>query len=396
MSITTSVERRARTLVTFVVLVAAVVPFVAGAPAAARPTAPARVVDSGARIATLGALVARRAEVVATATARRDSVRSRLVTARQQEEAARARTNQLGELEAEAAARFEKSRARVARFAAAAYRDGPSVTPLTHLFSSESAGELAYRHEIVRRVGVQQRQLVKTAKRDRAAAAAAADAARNERNRLFELAQSLERDLPAREAALTSATAARDRAQFWLARWESIAAGPATAILGPPRLGADELADLVHRDPAPGPHDRAHRRAGRLLHRGRQRGQGAQRHRVRPVHARDRRVLVPGGGQVRGTDNNFAGMGACDSCNGGNRFPDARTGVRAQMQQLRVYADASLTNAALNPPVVNPKLDRHHLKGRGDDLGRSDRHLGDRAHLRRPDPGDLRRRSSPG
>ena len=98
----------------------------------------------------------------------------------------------------------------------------------------------------------------------------------------------------------------------------------------------------------------------------------------------------PAGGQVRGTDNNFAGMGACDSCNGGNRFPDARTGVRAQLQQLRVYADATLTNAALNPPAVNPKLDRHHLKGKVHDLGRPDPHLGDGRHLRRPDPRDLR------
>ena len=72
----------------------------------------------------------------------------------------------------------------------------------------------------------------------------------------------------------------------------------------------------------------------------------------------------PAGGQVRGTDNNFAGMGACDSCNGGLRFPDARTGVRAQLQQLRVYADPTLTNSMLNPPAVNPKLDRHHLKGK--------------------------------
>jgi hypothetical protein len=67
---------------------------------------------------------------------------------------------------------------------------------------------------------------------------------------------------------------------------------------------------------------------------------------------------------VLGTDNNFAGMGACDSCATGNRFPDARTGVRAQMQQLRVYADARLTNASLNPPAVNPKLDTHFLKGK--------------------------------
>jgi hypothetical protein len=363
MSITTPVERRARTLVTLAVLMAAAVPFVAGPSAAARPAAPARVVDPTSRIATLSALVARRAGAVDAAIARRDSVRSRLVTVREREAAARARTNQLGALEAEAADRFEKSRARVARFAAAAYRDGPSVTPLTHLLSSDSAGDFAYRHEIVRRVGVQQRRLIKTAKRDRVAAAAAADAARDERNRLLELAQSLERELPDREAAATAAAAARDRAQFWLARWESIAAGPGTAIIGPPLLGADELARWFtatrHRARTTVPIDEL---AVFYI----EEGSAAK---VRSDIAFAQSMLetggfsYPAGGQVRGTDNNFAGMGACDSCNGGDRFPDARTGVRAQMQQLRVYADPGLTNAALNPPVVNPKLDRHHLKG---------------------------------
>jgi hypothetical protein len=364
MSITRSVELRARTWVTFVVLLAALVPVVAAIPAGARPAAPARVVDPAARVATLGALVARRADVVANATARRDSVRSRLVTARQQEEAARARTNQLGELEAHAAVRYEKSSARVARFAAAAYRDGNSVTPLTHLLSSDSAGDFAYRHEIVRRVGIQQRQLVRTAKRDRAAAAAAADAARNERNRLVQLAQSLERDLPLRESALTTATAERDRAQFWLARWQSIGAGPGTSILGPPRLGADELAAWFT---GTRHHARTTVPIEELTRFYIEEGSAAK---VRSDIAFAQSMLetggfsYPAGGQVLGTDNNFAGMGACDSCNGGNRFPDARTGVRAQMQQLRVYADATLTNAALNPPAVNPKLDRHHLKGK--------------------------------
>lgn len=332
--------------------------------AGARPAAPARVIDPTARMATLSALVARRADVVTSATARRDSVRSRLVTARQQAEAARARTNQLGELEAESAGRFEKSRARVAKFAAAAYRDGPSVTPLTHLLSSESAGEFAYRHEIVRRVGIQQRQLVKTAKRDRAAAAAAAEAARDQRNRLQTLAASLERDLPQREAAVTSATTARDRAQFWLARWQSIAAGTATPIMGQPLLGADELADWFT---GTRHHARTTVPIEELATFYIEEGSAAK---VRSDIAFAQSMLetggfsYPAGGQVLGTDNNFAGMGACDSCATGNRFPDARTGVRAQMQQLRVYADATLTNGALNPPVVNPKLDRHHLKGK--------------------------------
>jgi hypothetical protein len=39
------------------------------------------------------------------------------------------------------------------------------------------------------------------------------------------------------------------------------------------------------------------------------------------------------------TDNNFAGIGWCDSCAHGYNFADARTGVRAQLQLLRIYVD---------------------------------------------------------
>ncbi len=46
----------------------------------------------------------------------------------------------------------------------------------------------------------------------------------------------------------------------------------------------------------------------------------------------------PTGGQVLGSDNNFAGIGACDTCAHGWRFPDARTGVAAQLQLLHAYA----------------------------------------------------------
>lgn len=55
---------------------------------------------------------------------------------------------------------------------------------------------------------------------------------------------------------------------------------------------------------------------------------------------------------VAPSDNNFAGIGACDSCSSGFKFPDARTGVRYQMQLLRAYATPGLTTAMLaNPPV---------------------------------------------
>jgi hypothetical protein len=48
----------------------------------------------------------------------------------------------------------------------------------------------------------------------------------------------------------------------------------------------------------------------------------------------------PSGGQVRPTDNNFAGIGACDTCSSGRSFPDAGTGVAAQLQLLHNYASA--------------------------------------------------------
>jgi hypothetical protein len=54
----------------------------------------------------------------------------------------------------------------------------------------------------------------------------------------------------------------------------------------------------------------------------------------------------PSGGQVRTADNNFAGIGACDSCHGGNGFPDAKSGVAAQLQLLHNYASS--------PPLPGP------------------------------------------
>jgi hypothetical protein len=61
---------------------------------------------------------------------------------------------------------------------------------------------------------------------------------------------------------------------------------------------------------------------------------------------------LPDYGQVAGGDNNFAGIGACDSCKHGFTFPDARTGVRAQMQLLRTYVDPEYTKLNSPDPVL--------------------------------------------
>ena len=61
-------------------------------------------------------------------------------------------------------------------------------------------------------------------------------------------------------------------------------------------------------------------------------------------------------GVVRPEDNNFAGIGATGGASPPAAFPDARTGVRAQIQHLRAYADPS-ADACTVPPLHNPCVD---------------------------------------
>lgn len=62
------------------------------------------------------------------------------------------------------------------------------------------------------------------------------------------------------------------------------------------------------------------------------------------------------GGDVSVDQFNFAGIGAVGGGAGGASFPDVRTGLRAQVQHLRAYADAGATAASLANPLVDPRF----------------------------------------
>ena len=93
--------------------------------------------------------------------------------------------------------------------------------------------------------------------------------------------------------------------------------------------------------------------------------------------------------------NNYSGIGWCDSCSTGNRFPNPREGVRAQIQLLLNYADAGRTRRQPPSPGVAVSLRfgsrcrgaevRQLLRqGLGADLERhGPRQLGNRSELRR-------------
>jgi hypothetical protein len=74
-------------------------------------------------------------------------------------------------------------------------------------------------------------------------------------------------------------------------------------------------------------------------------------------------------------DNNYAGIGACDGCNGEPSFPTPRDGVRGQIQLLRVFADPTANAAGLahapSPVIFGPdpaaaaaRFDTYFAKGR--------------------------------
>ena len=84
--------------------------------------------------------------------------------------------------------------------------------------------------------------------------------------------------------------------------------------------------------------------------------------------------VIETGGFASSPDNNYAGLGWCDSCAQGTRFPTPRDGVRAQVQHLKNYADATSRASGLahppspywysaDPVVAARKFDTFFAKG---------------------------------
>ncbi|MEZ5239394.1 MAG: glucosaminidase domain-containing protein [Microthrixaceae bacterium] len=69
------------------------------------------------------------------------------------------------------------------------------------------------------------------------------------------------------------------------------------------------------------------------------------------------------GSMVSTSDNNYAGIGACDSCSSGFTYGTPQLGVRAQMQLLHTYANDNLTSADLAFPPAGRPPERSSVRG---------------------------------
>jgi len=82
-------------------------------------------------------------------------------------------------------------------------------------------------------------------------------------------------------------------------------------------------------------------------------------------------AVIETGGFSAAPDNNYSGLGWCDTCARGTVFPTPRDGIRAQIQLLLNYADPSSRSANLhNPPSpywwgsdAAGSFDRYFAKG---------------------------------
>ncbi len=77
----------------------------------------------------------------------------------------------------------------------------------------------------------------------------------------------------------------------------------------------------------------------------------------------------PDSGQVRPWYNNYAGIGAVDGGSTPNQFASPREGVRAQIQHLRAYGDATVTASKLAHPLVDPRFNVVSPKGKAPTWG---------------------------
>lgn len=334
----------------------------APAPAPIGGTRPAEI---GARLARLESELAGAERDLITVSDLAERIAVDLDAARAVRVRAQSRLGELDHARAEAEDELDRAEDRVAEVVRSAYvGGGDSLGLLADFLDSADAAELERRRVLTRSVGDSHDRAVRDFRSARRQARGAASDARAAHDQVDRRVRQLEDRLPALSEAVVTAEADAARARFAYDRWESVRFGPATPILGVARLTGEELARWF----------RAQRSRARItvpiaelaqifIEEGDAAG-------VRGDIAFAQSVLETGGfffpdhGQVRPADNNFAGIGACDSCSTGRTYPDARSGVRAQMQLLRAYADAAVTAESLGNPPVDPAVVGFFLRGR--------------------------------
>jgi hypothetical protein len=268
--------------------------------------------------------------------------------------------------EADARAAVEAARARLAQVAAKQYVSAGGArlnAAIDAAMNADDVLSLGRNLHILEKSGTHELdsfELLDAAHREIARRLADTTRARDEAARARDAAAERVRRL---QASLATARQRVADALDGIARFHRAATTSASPIMGPSLLSAGEMAAFVRaRGGSPATSVSVEALAQMYLEEGTKVG-------VRADVAFAQSIVETGWfefehSMVDPDDNNFAGIGACDTCRSGFEFRDARAGVRAQLQLLRVYADRSVSASSLADPLLLPGTLRLGFRGR--------------------------------
>lgn len=323
-------------------------------PVSAYSTAGDPGLSFAARYAQIAAAAAQADALLAADVAQENQLGVRLTSARARALEAESATFQLNQQAQQATALFEARRVDLKRLAVASYVDEGNNSALASFLSAHDVAEFSRRSELAKRVANVEHQSIQRFHRAKTEAEGRVREALRVRNALRREVTDLETQVPAIEQAVAAAQARSARVHQVSDMWSSVRDGPATPIMGRSVLTASELAGWFQSTGAVAHTTVSIDELAQIFL-----DEGAAEN-VRGDIAFAQSIVetgyfaFPDYGQDHPNQNNFAGIGACDSCPTGRSYPDARTGVRAQIQLLRFYADPTASVATLHEPLADP------------------------------------------
>ncbi|MFM7225695.1 MAG: glucosaminidase domain-containing protein [Actinomycetota bacterium] len=290
--------------------------------------------------------------------ARRERAAARLA-----EQQAATRLRRLGNAIRATQARVDRSRANLASAAARAYVEangGRVVAAISSVLGAESAVDVASQLHIISEYGSSERVALRSYLGERARLERQRAAARDLRARVNARVRRADETLLGLRTRIQDAARVVAETKLGIEAFHAAATSASSPILGPSRLSANQMAAFVV---ANGGRPRI---TVPLVHLAQMFIAEGKRVGVRGDVAFAQSILETGSFAHPGdapTDNNFSGIGWCDSCRHGYNFVDARTGVRAQVQLLRVYVDPEFPAAEFPDPILLPGTLRLGFRG---------------------------------
>jgi len=251
-------------------------------------------------------------------------------------------------------AQLEATRSNLREAAAQAYihaNSGDLAAAITSFTNASSAIEVGSQLHLISSYGNNEQELLQQYLSLKARVDSQVSAISDLRDRTSRALTTAKNNVATLQKTITDSKKQIAAALVGIKQFEAAATSASSPILGPSQLTANQMADYV------------------MLH-------GGHPNITVPLDVLAQMYLVEGAKTgVRGdvafaqsiletgsfaypgssaTDNNFAGIGWCDSCAHGFDFPDAETGVRAQLQELRIYVDPNFPEADYTDPILLP------------------------------------------